>query len=121
MPNEDSMQDARSSINGQTVIAALIREPGHRCDQWRAEIDGAIVADAMGLVDLCVLLRGRFGKAPSRRMLAAFHEEKAKGYERTLAHTGAALAAPPSIAPMPANSAFFPPGTCASISASATP
>ena len=58
-------------INGHTVIAALIRDPGHRCDQWRVEIDGAIVAHAMGLVDLCVLLRGKFGKAPSRRMLAS--------------------------------------------------
>ncbi len=61
-------------INGQTVIAALIRDPGHRCDQWRVEIDGVIVAHSMGLVDLCVLLRGKFGKAPSRRMLATICE-----------------------------------------------
>ena len=61
-------------INGQTVIASLIRDPGHRCDQWRVEIDGVIVAQAMGLVDLCVLLRGRFGRAPSRRMLAGLQE-----------------------------------------------
>lgn len=63
------------AINGQTVIAALIRDPGHRCDQWRVEIDGVIVAQAMGLVDLCVLLRGKFGKAASRRMLAGMRED----------------------------------------------
>ncbi len=61
-------------INGQTVIAALIRDPGHRCDQRRVEIDGVIVAGAMGLVDLCALLRGKFGKAPSRRLLAGLRE-----------------------------------------------
>ena len=61
-------------INGQTVVAHLTRDPGHRCDQWRVEIDGAIVAGSMGLVDLCALLRGRFGKAPSRRLLAGLRD-----------------------------------------------
>lgn len=61
-------------INGQTVIAYLTRDHGHRCDQWRVEIDGVIVAHAMGLVDLCAMLRGKFGKMPSRRLLASIRD-----------------------------------------------
>ena len=57
-------------INGRTVIARLMRDPSHRSDQWAAEIDGAVVADAAGLVALCELLRARWPKQMSRRTMA---------------------------------------------------
>jgi hypothetical protein len=57
-------------INGHTVIMRLCREPGHRSDQWAAEIDGEVIADAAGLTRLHDLLRERWPKAPSRRTLA---------------------------------------------------
>jgi len=43
-------------INGRTVILRLMRDPSHRSDQWAAELDGAVVADAAGLTRLWGLL-----------------------------------------------------------------
>jgi hypothetical protein len=57
-------------IHGHTVIMRLMRDPAHRSDQWCAEIDGRPVADAAGLTLLWGLLHKRWGRAPSRRMLA---------------------------------------------------
>jgi hypothetical protein len=47
----------------------MSRDAGHRCDQWAAEIDGEVIAEAAGLTVLVALLRQRFGKAPSKRHL----------------------------------------------------
>lgn len=58
------------TVNGCTVIMRLMRDPQRRSDQWAAEIDGAVVADAAGLVVLCELLRSRWPKQMSRRALA---------------------------------------------------
>ena len=58
------------TINGHTVIMRLMRHPAHRSDQWAAEIDGEAVTDAAGLTRLWALLHTRWGRAPSRRMLA---------------------------------------------------
>ena len=58
------------TINGHTVIMRLMRHPAHRSDQWAAEIDGETVTDAAGLTRLWALLHARWGRAPSRRMLA---------------------------------------------------
>ena len=57
-------------INGHTVIARLARGPRHRCDQWAAEIDGQVVAEAAGLTALWEILRKRWPKAMSLRALA---------------------------------------------------
>ena len=57
-------------INGYTVIFRLMRGRGHRCDQWAAEADGEVVAQAAGLTALHDILRARWHKAPSLRMLA---------------------------------------------------
>lgn len=58
-------------VNGHAVIVRMMRHPGHRSDQWAAEIDGETVADAIGLTDLLDLLRKRFPRAPSLRQLAS--------------------------------------------------
>lgn len=57
-------------INGHVVVMRLMRDPRHRCDQWAAEIDGRVVADAAGLTALWGLLRKRFPKALSLRAQA---------------------------------------------------
>lgn len=57
-------------INGHTVIMRLMRDPGHRSDQWAAEIDGITVSDAGGLMRLHDLLRARWPRAMSLRGLA---------------------------------------------------
>lgn len=57
-------------IHGHTVIVRLMRDPRHRCDQWAAEIDGEVVAEAAGLTALWDLLHRRWPKAMSRRGLA---------------------------------------------------
>jgi hypothetical protein len=57
-------------VNGHTVIIRLCRAPGHRSDQWAAEIDGEVIAQAAGLTLLFDMLRERLPKAPSLRMLA---------------------------------------------------
>ena len=54
-------------VHGQTVIFRLMRGHGHRCDQWAAEADGAVVAQAAGLTALHDLLRARWAKALSLR------------------------------------------------------
>ena len=56
-------------VSGHSVIVRLMRDPRHRSDQWAAEIDGVVVADAAGLTVLFDLLRQRFGRAASKRML----------------------------------------------------
>ena len=56
-------------INGQPVIIRLARDSRHRTDQWAAEIDGVVVADAAGMTALVTLLRGQFARAPSKRQL----------------------------------------------------
>lgn len=61
-------------INGHTAIIRLMRDPQHRSDQWAAEIDGETVADAAGLTRLHNLLRERWPKAASKRMLASMQE-----------------------------------------------
>lgn len=61
-------------INGHTVIIRLMREPGHRSDQFAAEIDGETVADAAGLTRLHDLLRSQWPRAHSRRSLAQTHQ-----------------------------------------------
>ena len=61
-------------INGHTVIMRLIRNPHHRSDQFEAEIDGKVVADAAGLTRLHDLLRVQWPKAPSLRMLAGLRD-----------------------------------------------
>lgn len=61
-------------INGHTVIMRLIRNPHHRSDQFSAEIDGEVVADAAGLTRLHDLLRAGWPKAPSLRSLAGMQE-----------------------------------------------
>ncbi len=58
-------------INGHTVIIRLMRDSGHRCDQWAAEIDGQVVADAAGLTALWSILHKRWPKELSRRALAS--------------------------------------------------
>jgi hypothetical protein len=58
------------TVNGKTVILRLMRDPGHRSDQWAAEIDGTPVADAAGLTSLWALLHKRWPRAMSRRTLA---------------------------------------------------
>ncbi len=57
-------------INGKTVILRLMRDPGHRSDQWAAELDGAVVAEAAGLTRLWGLLRARWPRQMSRRSMA---------------------------------------------------
>lgn len=57
-------------VNGHTVIVRLVREPHHRCDQWAAEIDGEVVANAAGLTALWEILHKRWPKAMSLRALA---------------------------------------------------
>ncbi len=57
-------------INGHTVIIRLMRDPRHRSDQWAAEIDGELVADAAGLTALWQILQSRFPRALSKRELA---------------------------------------------------
>jgi hypothetical protein len=57
-------------INGHTVIVRLMRDSRHRCDQWAAEIDGQVVADAAGLTALWQLVHERWPRAMSRRALA---------------------------------------------------
>jgi hypothetical protein len=52
------------------VVLRLARDRGHRSDQWAAEIDGQVVADAAGLVTLCQLLRAMMPKATSKRTVA---------------------------------------------------
>ena len=58
-------------VNGKTVIFRLMRDPKHRSDQWAAESDSEMVADAAGLTALWALLHKRWPKAPSLRMLAS--------------------------------------------------
>ena len=57
-------------INGHTVIVRLMRDRHHRCDQWAAEIDGDVVAQAAGLTALWNLLHKRWPKALSLRAMA---------------------------------------------------
>jgi hypothetical protein len=57
-------------INGHTVIIRLMRDPKHRSDQWAAEINGEVVADAAGLTALWQILRERFPRALSKREMA---------------------------------------------------
>lgn len=57
-------------INGHTVIIRLMRHPTHRSDQWAAEIDGEVVAEAAGLTALWEILHLRWPRALSRRQLA---------------------------------------------------
>jgi hypothetical protein len=57
-------------INGHAVIVRLMRDPRHRCDQWAAEVDGEVVAEAAGLTALWRILSSRFPKALSLRALA---------------------------------------------------
>ena len=57
-------------INGHTVIVRLMRDPRHRSDQWAAEVDGDVVADAAGLTELWLLLKMRWPRALSRREIA---------------------------------------------------
>ena len=57
-------------INGHTVIVRLMRHPRHRSDQWAAEIDGEVVAEAAGLTALWQILHERWPRALSRRQLA---------------------------------------------------
>jgi hypothetical protein len=57
-------------INGHTVILRLMRDSRHRSDQWAAELDGEVIADAAGLTRLWQLLHPRFPKAQSRRAMA---------------------------------------------------
>lgn len=57
-------------INGQVVIFRLMRDPSHRSDQWAAEAGGEVVAAAAGLTDLADMLRKRFARAPSKRVLS---------------------------------------------------
>ena len=52
------------------MIFRLMRGRGHRCDQWAAEADGEVVAQAAGITELHDILRARWHKAPSLRMLA---------------------------------------------------
>jgi hypothetical protein len=61
-------------INGRTVIIRLMRDPGHRSDQWAAEIDGATAADAAGLTRLHDMLRAQWPKAQSKHALSAVQE-----------------------------------------------
>ena len=61
-------------INGQTVILHLQREMWHRSDQWAAWIDGALVESGAGLTTLLGLLKHRWGRAPSRRLLAGLQQ-----------------------------------------------
>jgi hypothetical protein len=56
-------------INGQTVIVRLMRDHKHRSDQWAAEIDGEVVAQAAGLTALWGLLHKRWPRAMSRRAM----------------------------------------------------
>ena len=57
-------------INGHVVILRLMRDTKHRSDQWAAEIDGEVVADAAGLTTLWRVLHKRWPRAMSRRTLA---------------------------------------------------
>lgn len=57
-------------VNGKTVIVRLMRDSGHRCDQWAAEIDGEVVADAAGLTALWQTLHKRWPRALSLRAIA---------------------------------------------------
>mgnify|MGYP000937909736 FL=1 len=57
-------------INGHTVIVRLMRDPKHRSDQWAAEIDGEVIAQAAGLTTLWAILHKRWPRAMSRRELA---------------------------------------------------
>lgn len=57
-------------INGHTVIVRLSRDARHRSDQWAAEVDGEVIADAAGLTRLWQLLHPRWPKAQSRRAMA---------------------------------------------------
>ena len=57
-------------INGHVVIVRLMRDRQHRSDQWAAEIDGEVVAQAIGLTDLWRLLHKRWPRAMSRRQIA---------------------------------------------------
>ena len=57
-------------INGHTVIVRLMRDPRHRSDQWAAEVDGDVIADAAGLTELWRMLKGRWPRALSRREIA---------------------------------------------------
>ena len=57
-------------INGHAVIVRLMRHPKHRSDQWAAEIDGEVVAEAAGLTALWQILHERWPRALSRRQLA---------------------------------------------------
>jgi hypothetical protein len=57
-------------INGHVVIMRLMRDPKHRSDQWAAEIDGSVVAEAAGLTALWQLLHKRLPRAMSKRTLA---------------------------------------------------
>jgi hypothetical protein len=78
-------------INGQTVIISLQRETWHRCDQWAALIDGKVIAGAAGLTALWALLKDRWGRAPSLRMLATMrqgHSERDEA-DAAAAHEGA--------------------------------
>lgn len=58
-------------INGHLAVMRLMRDPQHRCDQWAAEIDGEVVAQAAGLTALWAVLVKRFPKALSLRALAS--------------------------------------------------
>lgn len=57
-------------INGHTAIVRLMRRPMHRSDQWAAEIDGDVVAEAAGLTALWQILHERWPRALSKRQLA---------------------------------------------------
>ena len=47
-----------------------MRDPRHRSDQWAAEVDGEVIADAAGLTELWRLLKSRWPRALSRREIA---------------------------------------------------
>lgn len=62
-------------IHGHTVIVRLMQDSRHRCDQWAAEIDGTVVAEAIGLTALLDMLRGRYPRRASLREMATMQTE----------------------------------------------